>query len=268
MIYKLGLGATKSNILTGTTLLLANPLDDIALAGAGLLGIHRLGLGASGSPILNMNTAQLASFATSTAGSIAAGILALSPATGPAAPFVAIGAALTALLISQFQGCGQTCILTSDAANQVEQLLQQNLSTYMASGHTVSEQAAALQVFDNAWSQLEQYCGQSQFGSAGTNCIQDREAGACKWKASPGGWSNGVYIPWGASGSGNSCWNWFIGYRDPIANDPTVVPDASVSDTVSGAVSNGVVSLANIVGNVTGPEIAIFAVILGGIFLI
>ena len=29
----------------------------------------------------------------------------------------------------------------------------------------------------------------------------------------------------GASGSGTACWDWFIGYHDPIANDPTVVPD-------------------------------------------
>jgi hypothetical protein len=32
------------------------------------------------------------------------------------------------------------------------------------------------------------------------------------------------------------CWNWFNGYRDPIANDPNVVADA-VAPSVSGTVA-------------------------------
>ena len=35
-------------------------------------------------------------------------------------------------------------------------------------------------------------------------CIADRQRGGCHYQ------SNG------------QCWNWFIGYRDPIANDPQV----------------------------------------------
>ena len=151
----------------------------------------------------------------------------VAPFTGPAAPFVSLGVALTGLLMKVFSGCGQTCVLASNEANQVEQYLQKNLALYQASGHTHSEQAAALANFDNAWSVLEQYCGNPQLGNAGHNCIADRQAGACKWKNDGAG---------GPAGSGSICWNWFVGYRDPIANDPNVVPDPSPVSTVAAIV--------------------------------
>lgn len=132
--------------------------------------------------------------------------------SGPAAPFVA--AALIAapfvinLIKGMAQGCGQTCELTADAANQIEAKLKENLQAYQASGHSRAEQAAALKVFDAYWQTLAQYCGRPEFQStkAGRNCIADRQAGACKWRGSDG-----------------QCWNWFIGYREPIANDPRVI---------------------------------------------
>ncbi len=136
-------------------------------------------------------------------------------ATGPAAPFVAaaliVAPFMLKLLAGTIKGCGDSCVLTSDAANEVERLLQKNLAMYQSSGHTKAEQQAALAYFDLVWNQLVEFCGQPQFQStkAGRNCVEDRRAGACKWK------------------NGTECWNWFIGYRDPIANDPDVKPDAA-----------------------------------------
>jgi len=160
----------------------------------------------------------------------------VAPFTGPAAPFVSLGVALTGLLMKVFSGCGQTCVLASNEANQVEQYLQKNLALYQQSGHTQSEQAAALANFDNAWSILEQYCGNPQLGKAGQNCIGDRQAGACKWKNDGAG---------GPAGSGSVCWNWFVGYRDPIANDPNVVPDPSPISTLTAIVPASVADAAN-----------------------
>lgn len=105
-------------------------------------------------------------------------------------------------------GCGPSCVVTSQWANQAEALLKKNLQAYLAlpSPRTQSVQAAFLQNFDAIWNHLAQQCGQVS-GPAGQNCIADRQEGACKWK------------------DAGQCWNWFVGYRDPIANDATV-PDA------------------------------------------
>lgn len=198
------------------------------------------GLGQSGTAL----TEQGISLATTgvAVGATIAGATAIGAIAGPIG---AIAGALVALLSSVFKGCGSSCTLTSDAANQVEQLLQQNLQAYMSSGHTQAEQAAALANFNNTWAQLEQYCGQASFGTAGENCISDREAGACHYKTSTGGWqqTNGQwnYVYPGAEGSGSTCWNWFVGYHDPIANDPTVVANAA-SPTSASASGTGTVS--------------------------
>jgi hypothetical protein len=130
-----------------------------------------------------------------------------------AAPYIA------KILSGVAKGCGDSCVLTSQAANEVEQLLVENLRKYKASGHTRAEQRAALDYFDLVWGQLRDFCSQPEFQTtkAGRNCIGDRQAGACVWK------ENG------------ECWNWFVGYRDPIANDPNVQPDAVVSVVESGA---------------------------------
>ncbi len=153
---------------------------------------------------------------------------ALAPAiagSGPAAPFVAVALILAPFLIKLFatmaKGCGESCVLTSDAANEVEKVLKQNLAMYQASGHTRAEQRAALDNFDLVWNQLVQFCGQPQFQTtkAGRNCVEDRKAGACVWRDSSG-----------------QCWNWFSGYRDPIANDLGVKPDAPVPAHITNAV--------------------------------
>lgn len=167
-------------------------------------------------------------------------------AYGPVGAAIAGIAAIATLLVKLFQGCGQTCVAASTYANQVEsQLLQPNLQAYISSPvRTTSMQAAAINNYNTAIASLEQACGQASLGSAGTNCIDERvDASSCQWKTSPGGWTTNAdgtctYTPPGASGSGNTCWNWVVGYLDPIQNDPCVQSDSVLtSSTASGASS-------------------------------
>jgi hypothetical protein len=163
---------------------------------------------------------------------------------GPIGLAIAGVAAIALVLVKIFSGCGQTCVEATTIANQVGDALTTNLNQYLSAPiHYASMQAAALNNFDTAWAALVQACGNAQLAAAGQNCISQRQEGACSYKAQAGGWvqdasGNWSYTPWGAEGSGTSCWNYFVGMRDPIANDPTVVPDpvagaASSSDSSS-----------------------------------
>jgi len=160
------------------------------------------------------------------AASAAAGGTGLILGMLPALAVPIIGAAIAAVAIAvtlfiRNSGCGVTCVETSQWANQASQLLDKNIATYFAQPipRSQSAQAAALETFDTVWAQLQQLCGQPGTGTAGQNCISDRQAGACKWKAlAP------AYPGEPATGS---CWNWFNAYRDPIANDPNVASDVT-----------------------------------------
>lgn len=186
------------------------------------------GLGA-----LTGGAATAASIAATGASTTAGILVALGTIGGPVGAAIGGLISLGLVLANVFSGCGQTCVEASNIANQVEsQALKPMLQTYMASPvHYASMQAAYLNNFDSAWNALTQACGNPQLSTAGKNCISDRQQGACTWKTSPGGWqqtgSGWQFIPYGAAGSGSTCWNWFVGYRDPVANDPTVVPDPS-----------------------------------------
>lgn len=160
--------------------------------------------------------------------------------------------AITQLLIKLFSGCGQTCTQATTYANQVEPILNQNLQAYLSSPiRTVSMQAAAINNYNTAIASLEQACGQAALAQAGVNCIDERvNASSCQWKAQAGGWVQNAdgtctYTPWGASGSGSSCWNWVIGYLDPIQNDPCVQPD-SVLTSSAGTTDTSTSSLTNL----------------------
>jgi len=165
-----------------------------------------------------------------------------------AGPFIQGAASIAIAIESLFSGCGQTCVQATNIANQVSGLLTQNVQNYIAQPvHYASIQAAALKVFDTAWAQLLQACGNPALGAAGQRCITDRQAGGCTWKTTPGGWQQGSDGTWkyvwaGVAGSGDTCWNWFVGMRDPIANDPTVVPDpvsSTGTDLLTGAAGTG-----------------------------
>ena len=87
-------------------------------------------------------------------------------------------------------------------------MLQENLAGYQSGPHTRASQAQALANFDAVWATLVDNCRTEQYGDPGIRCVEDRDAGSCEWKDAAG-----------------QCWNWFSGYRDPIANDPNVQPD-------------------------------------------
>jgi hypothetical protein len=196
---------------------------------------------------LNQQDSSIASAAA--AGASVTGVLIGSLLAIPVAGPIAAGiAALGVALANVFSGCGQTCVQASNIANQVGDILAQNLQTYMSAPiHYASMQAAALNNFDTAWASLVANCANPALAAAGQRCVTDRQRGACTWKvAEPFGWIQGSdgtwsYVPAGAADSnGTVCWNWFSGMRDPIANDPTVVPDPVPGATQAGSVLSAV----------------------------
>jgi hypothetical protein len=188
--------------------------------------------------------ASIASVGITTTTSILGALGSTMTILGLALPVV--GAAIAALVAvgiavaNMFKGCGVTCTEATAYANQADALMVQNVTAYTSSSiRYVSMQRAALNTFDTTWAALQQACGQPALGAAGQRCITDRQEGACTWKASQGGWnSDGTFTPWGAAGSGDVCWNWFVGMRDPIANDPFVQPDPTSSSVASSPVGS------------------------------
>ena len=160
----------------------------------------------------------LSTSAVGATGSIlaASGAFAAIPIAGP---FIAAAAALTGIIASFFQGCGNTCVEATQIVNQIEPYLQQNLANYQALPipRTQAEQQAAEAVFNNAWSQVLAACGNPALGTAGQNCISQRAAGGS--------------IP------NHPGVNWFTLYYNPIANDPNVAPNTTVSDLTGGTVA-------------------------------
>lgn len=185
-----------------------------------------------GTPVL---TGVLAAHAASTAAATgsAATILGMSPALAvPIIGAAIVGVTLGIIAILR-SGCGQTCVITSQWANQAEPLLAQNLQEYFALPvpRTRQQQQMALNNFEVVWAKLQELCGQPGTGDAGVRCITDRQAGSCKWKQT----SDSSLLQYPGEPQPGQCWNWFSGYRDPIANDPNVVDDA-VGSTVSSVV--------------------------------
>ena len=175
------------------------------------------GLSATGSPTTNQIAAAAVGSATSIGTALAAGAALTVPLIGAAFAGVALG--IQAILNS---GCGQTCIITSNWANQAEAALQKNKDEYFAipAPRPQSAKTAALANFDKVWAYLVQECSAPQLGSAGQRCISDRQEGACKWQ------SNGA------------CWNWFSGYRDPISADQTISDQAYSASLAQGGTAS------------------------------
>lgn len=180
-------------------------------------------------------TGALAAHAASTAAATgsSAAILGMAPALAVpiiGAAIVGITIAIVAILRS---GCGQACIVTSQWANQAEKLLEQNIQAYFAlpAPRTESQRNAALNNFEVVWARLQQLCGQQGTGQAGVRCITDRQQGACVWKQR----ADSPLLQYPHQPQPGECWNWFSGYRDPIAMD-SVIPDP-IGDQISGAVS-------------------------------
>jgi len=180
----------------------------------------------------------VAALGATSAASIAAGGSGLILGMAPSLAMPIIGAAIMAATLGieliLNSGCGQTCIIASNWANNAATLLEQNITAYFAlpAPRTAEQKAQALANFDNVWNYLQQQCGNPNLGNAGVRCIQDRAAGACTWHQTgqpefPGQPATGA------------CLNWFNAYRDPIADDPAVVTAITVNPAGTVGTSTG-----------------------------
>jgi hypothetical protein len=142
------------------------------------------------------------------------------------------GATIVVQMLIANSGCGQTCIVTSQWANQAADALQKVMDGYFAlpAPRTEAQKALAVANFNTIWGQLVQMCSNPEVGDAGKRCISDRQEGACVWRQK--------YAPvYPGEPQVGECWNWFNGYLGPIQADP-VVPDPTPADDVSAAASS------------------------------
>lgn len=171
-----------------------------------------------------------------TAGQIASGMATAAwaiPVIGAAV------AGVTLWLSSIFRRNAQKEAAT-EIVNQIEPKLKENLNGYFSGPRTLASQAQALHNFDAAWEAMKQALMNSQLGSAGQRGISDRQQGACTWKASCSRVIDGICVDYKLDPNGE-CWNWFVGYRDPIAKDPLPAMRAQQqqSSSVVGAATGG-----------------------------
>lgn len=157
------------------------------------------------------------------------GVALAGPVGAAIAGVIAVGSLIATMF---FNGCGETCVRASQDADKYGALAQKNLQAYMSSPvHYASLQAAALNNFDTLLNALQTACSDPALGAAGQRCISERLV-----KGNP--------APWCPTKTG--C-DWITTMRDPIANDPNVVPDPSPvtqsSQAVSGAGSSALSSL-------------------------
>ena len=140
----------------------------------------------------------------------AAGAIGGSIAGGIAAGALSFGIGAAAALVLAFlsrQGPKQK-VATTQLANQVEPLMQQNLAAWNASAKTCADQAVALATWDSLWNALVNACANPSLGDPGHSCIDDRLPAGVQFEY------NTFHLV------GNGMYNWKAYYRDPIANDP------------------------------------------------
>jgi hypothetical protein len=224
-----------------------------------------LGFGGSANSPGAAEGATITQAAGATAGSVVGALAAAGTIAGPLGAVIGAGIGLVTTLISSLianSGCGITCVETSQWANQAEPLLLQNIQAYFAqpAPRSQSSQQAALANFDSVWSTLVAQCSQAGTGDAGKRCISDRQEGACTWKQT----STSpllAYTQYGEPATG-ACWNWYSGYRDPIANDPDVVADSD-SALANGAVDTSASILSSLGSSFAVPALIAAAVLVG-----
>lgn len=218
-------------------------------------------VGASAVQIANIATSN-EPVSTQVESSIGAGLLAAAPFAGPAAPFLAV-AGVVAEMLAKFgvgSGCGSTCVLSTQYANQAEAALGQNIATYFSlpAPRTQSQQQAAETIYASVWSDLVQQCGSPPLAgtTAGQHCISDRQQGSCAYKQT----ATSSLIQYPGEPQPGECWNWYSGYYQPIAEDP-VVPDTP-TQAVGSAVSSVESAFSSLTSSSTG------LLLLGGVVLV
>lgn len=180
------------------------------------------GLGATGAEAAQASVGTGVTIATTVAGGIATG----ASTAAIAIPVVGAAVALALGLYLSRRGPMQK-VQTSNIANQIESNLKANLNAWKSLDPNMkyrSVQAQALAAFDEEWNRLVAACSSSQYGEPGQRCINDRNRGSTHV------WPNGERG------------DWFMWYRDPIANDPQVKEDTITSsiETTVGQLIPGV----------------------------
>ena len=187
-------------------------------------GVSGLGLSTGTNEI-----ASIAATGAATTGALLAslgGIALAGPIGAAVAGLIAVGVGIASL----FKGCGQTCVEATNIANQLETYWQQNRDNYLNSPvHYYSMQQAALNNFDTGWAALYKACSDPSLGAAGQRCISERQrGGSSAWCCNAP-----VHTSVG-NGMCTGC-DAFADLRDPIANDPNVVPDPVLGATSVGS---------------------------------
>jgi hypothetical protein len=194
-------------------------------------GVGLSGLGATSQQIGSI-AATGALTTVSILHALSIGLFASGPVTAVIGALISVGA----LVAGMFHGCGQTCVAATQDANKAADLLTQNLNAYMAAPvHYKSIQAAALNNVDTLFTALRQACSDPSLGAAGQRCISERLV-------------RGGTAPW-CPNSGHTGCDWFVQFRDPIANDPHVVPDP----VAGGASSDSSVQASGAPGSISSP---------------
>ncbi len=193
---------------------------------SGVAGVHGLGY-SSGQTIALQSVSSAGSIAAGTAPlwagtttTSASGVTTVAMASWVVPVIGAVVAGVTLALMAWFNRKGpHQKVATTQIANDLEPMLQKNVAGYLSGPRTRSSQAQALANFDAVWNTLVENCRTEEMGDPGVRCVEDRQAGSCKWQEA------------------GACWNWFIGYRDPIANDPNVNPDPTIGQEVGSTLS-------------------------------
>lgn len=159
---------------------------------------------------------------------IASGALTAASSAGvswaaAAIPFVGVALAGITLWIGAMFKRGAQKEAATAIVNQIEPQMQANLAAYMDSPRTAEAQAQALANFDAMWSAVLQACSDKSLGDAGKRCISERQQGGI--------------APWCTTPDKRGC-DWFVRYRDPIAQD-TVQSETASFDAFTGSFTEG-----------------------------
>jgi len=167
---------------------------------------------------------QTAMTTVQSAGSILAGTAPawMAPATAlwavPVIGAAVAGVCLAIMAIISRKGPKQK-VATTQLAEDVIKVLQDNLAAYMAGPRTRSSQSQALANFDAGEAFLfgPDACGSSEMGDPGLRCIFERQpVGTCTQAQ-----ADAAHEPLSDCGK----YSMSRDLRDPIANDPNVKPD-------------------------------------------
>lgn len=135
--------------------------------------------------------------------------VALAAAGGPVGLAIAGLAAVAPLIIQLAQGCGQTCVKSSQIADRVQIFLDENKRQYFAipaAQRTLDMKELALHNVQVGIDVINNACGDPALGAAGQRCIAERTI-------------RGGTAPWCPSPNHTGCDIWAV-YYDPILNDP------------------------------------------------